>query len=41
MSIDKARALLGYAPRYRSLEAVREAVEWLAGQGRLPQPTAA
>jgi nucleoside-diphosphate-sugar epimerase len=41
MSIDKGRALLGYAPRYRSLEAVREAVEWLARQGRVPQPTAA
>jgi nucleoside-diphosphate-sugar epimerase len=41
MSIDKARALLGYTPRYRSLEAVREAVEWLAGEGRLPAPTPA
>jgi nucleoside-diphosphate-sugar epimerase len=41
MSIDKARALLDYAPRYRSLDGVREAVEWLAGQGRLPRPTAA
>jgi nucleoside-diphosphate-sugar epimerase len=38
MSIDKARALLGYAPRYRSVDAVREAVEWLAEQGRLPRP---
>jgi nucleoside-diphosphate-sugar epimerase len=28
-SIAKAQRLLGYAPRYRSLEAVRESVEWL------------
>jgi nucleoside-diphosphate-sugar epimerase len=41
MSIEKARRLLDYAPRYRSLEAVREAVDWLAGQGRLPRPAAA
>lgn len=29
MSIDKARSLLGYAPRYTSAQAVREAVDWL------------
>jgi nucleoside-diphosphate-sugar epimerase len=29
-SIDRARAVLGYTPRYSSLEAVREAVQWLA-----------
>jgi nucleoside-diphosphate-sugar epimerase len=40
MSIDKARRLLDYAPRYRSLDAVRQAVDWLAAQGRLPQPAA-
>ncbi len=28
-SIEKARRLLGYEPRYRSLEAVHEAVMWL------------
>lgn len=28
MSIEKARRLLGYSPRYTSLEAVREAVAW-------------
>lgn len=28
-SIEKARARLGYAPRYSSLEAVQEAVTWL------------
>lgn len=32
-SIEKARALIGYRPRYSSLEAVRESVEWLMGQG--------
>jgi nucleoside-diphosphate-sugar epimerase len=29
-SMDKARRLLGYAPRWPSLEAVKQAVEWLA-----------
>lgn len=29
MSIDKAKALLGYAPAYTSEQAVREAVDWL------------
>lgn len=32
-SIEKARRLLGYAPRYTSLEAVQEAVIWLVGAG--------
>jgi nucleoside-diphosphate-sugar epimerase len=32
-SIAKARALLGYEPRYRSLQAVRESVDWLIAQG--------
>ncbi len=32
-SIDKARRLLGYAPRYTSLAAVREALDWLADHG--------
>ena len=32
-SIEKARRLLDYQPRYTSLEAVREAVDWLVGAG--------
>ena len=32
-SIGKARKLLGYEPRYGSLEAVQESVTWLIGQG--------
>ena len=32
-SIAKAERLLGYAPRYTSFEAVREAVTWLIEQG--------
>jgi len=32
-SIDRARTVLGYAPRYSSLEALHESVRWLAGQG--------
>jgi nucleoside-diphosphate-sugar epimerase len=32
-SIEKARALLGYEPRYRSLEAVQESVSWLMQNG--------
>lgn len=35
VSIDKARKLLGYAPRYSSFEAVREALEWLIREGRV------
>jgi nucleoside-diphosphate-sugar epimerase len=35
MSIDKARRLLGYAPRYTSLQAVAEAVAWLQRDGQL------
>ncbi|WP_108397411.1 NAD-dependent epimerase/dehydratase family protein [Devosia submarina] len=34
-SIDKARRLLGYQPRYTSLEAVQEAVEWLIEDGQV------
>jgi hypothetical protein len=29
MSVDKARQLLGYRPRYTSLQAVAEALHWL------------
>ena len=32
-SIEKAHRLLGYEPRYTSLEAVREAVGWLSREG--------
>ena len=34
-SISKARRLLGYQPRYTSLEAVRESVDWLIGNGKI------
>ena len=34
-SIEKARDLLGYEPRYASLEATREAVEALVDEGRI------
>ncbi len=34
-STQKARALLGYAPRYTSMQAVRESVAWLILQGRV------
>jgi nucleoside-diphosphate-sugar epimerase len=32
-SIAKARSLLGYEPRYTSIEAVQESVDWLIEQG--------
>jgi nucleoside-diphosphate-sugar epimerase len=32
-SIEKARRLLGYEPRYGSLEAVQESVAWLRAEG--------
>ena len=34
-SIEKAQRLLGYAPRYTSLEAVYEAVKWLIADGQV------
>ena len=34
-SIDRARAVLGYAPRYNSLQALHEAVSWLARHNRV------
>ena len=34
-SIDRARAVLGYAPRYSSLEALREALQWLVANGQV------
>jgi nucleoside-diphosphate-sugar epimerase len=36
VSIEKARTLLGYAPRYDSATAVLEAVQWLIEHGQLP-----
>jgi nucleoside-diphosphate-sugar epimerase len=38
MSIRKARDELGYAPGYTSLEAVREAVDWLRADGQIRVP---
>jgi nucleoside-diphosphate-sugar epimerase len=34
-SIDRARTVLGYAPRYSSLQALHEAVRWLAAHGEI------
>ena len=34
-SIDRARAVLGYAPRYSSLDALHEAALWLAADGQI------
>ena len=33
-SIERSRSILGYAPRYTSLEALRESVRWLVEHGR-------
>ena len=33
-SIARARAVLGYAPRYTALGALREALTWLADHGQ-------
>jgi nucleoside-diphosphate-sugar epimerase len=35
-SIEKARRLLGYQPRYDSLEAVKESLGWMIAQGIIP-----
>ena len=35
MSNEKARRLLGYVPRYTSLQAVAEALDWLNRDGQL------
>jgi nucleoside-diphosphate-sugar epimerase len=37
-SIERARAVLGYAPRYSTLQALEESVRWLAANGRLDVP---
>jgi len=33
-SIDRAREVLGYAPRYSTLEALHEALAWLVANGQ-------
>ncbi|MFC3802752.1 NAD-dependent epimerase/dehydratase family protein [Cohnella sp. GCM10012308] len=40
-SIGKARRLLGYEPRYTSLEAVRESLDWLIARDRVALPSSA
>ena len=35
MSIAKARSVLGYAPRYSALQAVRESLAWLVTRGHV------
>jgi nucleoside-diphosphate-sugar epimerase len=37
-SIERARAVLGYAPRYTTLQALEEAVRWLAANGAVDVP---
>jgi nucleoside-diphosphate-sugar epimerase len=37
-SIEKARKLFGYEPRYSSLQAVQESVSWLIEHGRVQDP---
>ena len=34
-SIDRAREVLGYRPRYSSLDALRESLRWLAANGQV------
>ena len=34
-SIEKPKRLLGYEPKYSSLEAVRESVDWLIEDGQI------
>jgi nucleoside-diphosphate-sugar epimerase len=34
-SIDQARNILGYTPRYSSLDALHEALRWLVANGRV------
>lgn len=38
LSIDKARRILGYSPRYSTLEAVVEGLAWLNAEGRVDLP---
>lgn len=39
LTIEKARSLLGYAPRYEPEQAVREALQWLIGNNKLQVQT--
>ncbi|RKR74665.1 NAD-dependent epimerase/dehydratase family protein [Frondihabitans australicus] len=39
-SIERARTVLGYAPRYTSLEAIEDGLAWLAADGQVPAPVA-
>jgi nucleoside-diphosphate-sugar epimerase len=34
-SIDQARDILGYTPRYSSLDALHESLRWLAANGHV------
>ncbi len=34
-SIEKARTRLGYAPKWSSLEALEESVDWLIANGKI------
>ena len=34
-SIDRARDILGYTPRYSSLDALHESLRWLAANGHV------
>lgn len=38
MSIEKARTLLGYAPRFTTIEAVLDGLAWLRAEGRVTLP---
>jgi len=35
MSIEKARKLIGYQPKYTSLEACKESVQWMVSNNQL------
>ncbi len=39
-SIAKARRLIDYSPRYSSLEAIYESLQWLVAQGIVKVPDA-
>jgi nucleoside-diphosphate-sugar epimerase len=34
-TVDRARSVLGYAPRYSSLDALHESLRWLVDNGRV------
>jgi nucleoside-diphosphate-sugar epimerase len=37
-SIEKARRLLGYEPRYTSFQSIKESLDWLIANGKLKSP---